>query len=375
MNACTLDFKGQDLRGLAIVILLAWLLAACAQVDPVPIATATPTQMPTATATLKPSPTPPPTSTPPPELRQLTGGGCCVQPSWSPDSRQVLFIDKPSESAPAGIYAVDVITGAIELPQWSGRVGVYSRDRSLIAYPENSTTVVERLSTGDKWTLSNVGQVVFSPDSQRLAWTDEPDNTSPYDQRRSDVYVANVNGTDAARIARVYGGGLVGWLPGGKIVLSGRPSLDVRERTLTVLDLTTRASVSLVTAERISGVSASKDGTWIAYYITFDQSRSGIWMQRANGSPARKIEMWGAYQWRDDARLLVIPMRPPGDAAFEVWEIDAASGASRKLTDAATTPLRILNGDWRVSPDGRYIVYVSSVDRNLWRLTLPGGSG
>ena len=157
--------------------------------------------------------------------------------------------------------------------------------------------------------------------------------------------------------------------------MSGRPSLDVRERTLAVFDLATKASVNLVTAERISGVSASKDGTWLAYYITFDQSRSGIWVQRADGSPARKIEMWGAYQWRDDARLLVIPMRPPGNTAFEVWEIDAASGASRKLTDASTTPLQILNGDWRVSPDGRYIVYVSSVDRNLWLLTLPAIGG
>jgi len=51
--------------------------------------------------------------------------------------------------------------------------------------------------------------------------------------------------------------------------------------------------------------------------------------------------------------------------------VEAASGASRRLTDAATTPLQILNGDWRVSLDGRYIVYVNSADRNVWLLTLP----
>jgi hypothetical protein len=114
----------------------------------------------------------------------------------------------------------------------------------------------------------------------------------------------------------------------------------------------------------------------VAYYITFDTdtSRSGIWVQRTDGSGARKLDLWGAYQWRDESHLLAIPMRKPGETAFEVWEVDAASGASRKLTDAATTPLLILNGDWRVSPDGRYVVYVSSADRNLWLLGLPSAN-
>ena len=160
-------------------------------------------------------------------------------------------------------------------------------------------------------------------------------------------------------------------------MVQGRPSLGVQERTLTVFDLATGSATHLVTAERISGASASRDGSWVAYYITFneDQSRSGIWLQRTDGSEARKLELWGAYQWRDDSHLLVIPMRKPGEAAFEVWEVDAASGATRKLTGASTTPLLILNGDWRVSPDGRYVVYVNSADRNLWLLSLPPASG
>ena len=361
---------------LFLMLFLGLALAACTQADPSPPATTAPTRSPTATASPRPTlaPTPTLTPTPAPELRPLTTGGCCVQPGWSPDSRQVLFIDKPSEGDPAGIYAVDMIAGAIEPPRMIGRIGTYSADRSLLAYPGNSGTVVERPATGDQWTLANAGQVTFAPDNLRLAWTDDPDTTSPYDRRRSDVYVANLDGTGASRIARVYGGGLAGWLPGGsRIMVQGRPSLDVQERTLTVFDLAGGAATNLVTAGRISGVSASKDGTWVAYYISFDTdpSRSGIWVQRTDGSAARKLELWGAYQWRDDSHLLVIPMRKPGESAFEVWEMDAASGATRKLTDAATTPLLILNGDWRVSPDGRYVVYVNSADRNLWLLSLP----
>jgi Tol biopolymer transport system component len=147
----------------------------------------------------------------------------------------------------------------------------------------------------------------------------------------------------------------------------------VHERTLSVFDLATQSFTKLVTAERISGVIASNDGTWIAYYMTFDadKTRNGIWIQRIDGTSPRKLDLWGAYQWRDDGHLVVILTRPSRDKAFEVLEVDAATGKIRKLTDAAVTPLQILNGDWRVSPDGRHIVYVNSEDRNLWILTLP----
>jgi Tol biopolymer transport system component len=216
--------------------------------------------------------------------------------------------------------------------------------------------------------------IVFAPDNQHLAWDNDVDTTGPYDQRPSDVFVAGFDERKPVRVVRVYGGGLVGWLPGGmKLMYLGRPSLDVHERTLTVLDLTTNVTTTLVTVERLSAITVSNEGTWIAYNITFDadSSRNGIWVQRTDGSQARRLEMWGAYQWRDDSHLLVIPMRKPGDPAFEVWQVDAASGKAEKLTDPVVTPLQILNGDWRVSPDGRYIVYVNSKDRNLWLLTLP----
>jgi hypothetical protein len=371
--------------GVAVLLALVALMTACAQVKPEPIPTSAPTAVPlltqTPTSTPRPTitPSPTPTATPTPLLKPLTAGGCCVQPGWSLDSNQVLFIDKPSANAPVGLYAVDIVTGALKPPLRVAPVALYSRDRSLITYLDKQKTIVEKVSTGEKWIIPNNGQLVaFSPDEQKLAWTDQDDNDYvPYDQRRSDLYIANMDGTQATRIARVYGGGFVGWLPSSaKILLSGRPSLDVRERTLSVFDLAAKTFTKLVGAERISGVSISKEGTWIAYYITFDadQSRNGIWLQRTDGSPPRKLELWGAYQWRDDGHLLVIPMRDSRDKAFEVLEVEAATGKIRKLTEAAMTPLQIFNGDWRVSPDGRYIVYVNSMDRNLWLLTLPQSS-
>jgi Tol biopolymer transport system component len=324
--------------------------------------------------TLAPIATLAPTTIPTPEIRQLTSGGCCVNPSWSPDSKQILFIDKPSSTAPTGLYAIDVTATLSQSPQVIGQVGDYSPDRSLIAYRQSSQTIVENLKTGAASIIPNDGhEVIFAPDNKHIAWEAEA-ISGPYDQRANNIYLANIDGRDSARITKVYGGGLIGFAPQGlKAVFYGRPSLEVHTRTLTLLDLTTNIAVDLVSAERLGGISLSNNGTWLAYFITFDadKTRNGIWLQRADGSNAQRLDQWGAYQWRDDSHLLLIPQRTSADRSFNVLEIDAASGASRKLIDGSVTSLNILNGDWRVSPDGQTIVFLNAADRNLWLVKLP----
>jgi len=236
-------------------------------------------------------------------------------PSWSPDSKQILFIDKPGPQVETGVYAID-ITDRSKGPQLTGRVGIYSPDRSLVAYPQDTRTLVEKISSGEGWVIPNNGQAVeFAPDNQHLAWEAEA-ISGPYDQRQNEIFVADIDGQNASKMARVYGGGLVGWLPRGlSLMFMGRPSLDSQDSTLTVLDLRSNVAADLVTAERISGVRLSNDGAWVAYFISFneDEERNGIWVQRTDGSEARQIDRWGAYQWRDDSRLLVIPARPNPD--------------------------------------------------------------
>ena len=370
-------------------LMLLWLsvgvLVGCGATEPAVVAGNTPVAIATnvsappptlpdkAPAASTPEPTPTASPTPAPKLTPLTTGGCCVSPSWSSDSRQVLFIDKVAPNAESGMYAVDVTAQSIE-PQLVGPVGIYSPDRSLVAYPQDTRTIVEKLSTGERWVVPNNGQAVeFAPDDQHLAWENDA-ISGPYDQRQTEIYVANVDGKNASRVARVWGGGLVSWMPRGlSLMFLGRPSLQTHDRTLTVLDLRTNVAADLVTAERLSGMTLSNEGTWVAYYISFDQDekRNGIWVQRTDGSSARQLDLWGAYQWRDDSHLLVIPARSSPDQPFEIWEVNAETGEKIKLTDAAVTPLNILNGDWRVSPDGKSVVFVNSADRNLWLLRLP----
>jgi hypothetical protein len=346
-------------------------LAACVARRPVVTAIATSTIDP-APIVSAPTNTPIPSPTPIPPIRQLTEGGCCVQPAWSPDSKQVWFLDKPSPDAPAGIYAVNVDEPLARPFRVLDVVGLYSRDLSLVAYPESRDTLVERLEDGERWVIPNQGQaVVFSPDGTRIAWEIE-DIEGPFDQRRADIYLSRFNGDDPVLVATLYGGGWQGWLDDRRVLFSGRPSLAVRERTLTALSLNTNIAIDLVTAERISGVTASPGGTWLAYFISFDEQaeRNGVWVQRTDGSDARRLDFWGGYQWRDDSRLLYIPVRESPGEPFVIHEHDTSTGQSRPVTDPATAPIQIANGDWKVSPDGRYVVYVNRLDRNLWLVEL-----
>ncbi|HLF25862.1 MAG TPA: hypothetical protein VJG32_05965 [Anaerolineae bacterium] len=359
-----------------LLLFIAALSAGCGtrQVEAIVTVVATPTVVPVEAApqVILPTDTPTPSPTPIPPLRQLTTGGCCVQPGWSPDSEQVWFLDKPAPDALTGIYAVNLDEPLAEPFRVLDVIGIYARDLSLVAYPDGRETVVEQLDNGERWIIPNQGQAVsFSPDGRRIAWEIE-DEEGPFDQRRTDIYLARFTGEDAVRLVTVFGGGLQGWLDDHRILFNGRPSLEVRDRTLTALDLNNNIAVDLVTAERIGGVTVSRDGTWLAYFISFneDPERNSIWVQRTDGSDARQLDFWGGYQWRDDARLLYIPVRESPDVPFVIWEYDTATGQAREVTRASTAPLEIANGDWRVSPDGRYVVYVNSVDRNLWLVEL-----
>ncbi len=60
-----------------------------------------------------------------------------------------------------------------------------------------------------------------------------------------------------------------------------------------------------------------------------------------------------------------------GGGQSNVAALGLATGEARQLTDPATTPFKIANGDWRVSPDGRYVAFVESSDRNIWVIALP----
>lgn len=296
------------------------------------------------------------------------------------------FIDRPNESSPSGVWGVNVSGGE---PQFvADRVGVYSPDQSLVAYPEGGQTYVERLALprggasrsgveggGERWRIVNAAgrAVSFSPDSRSILWQ-AASSSENFDRRMVEVWIANLDGSESRVVARLIGGGVSGWFPDGqRLLVSGRESLS-DDPYLAALNLADGSLTVVARGPRLRGGTLSPEGGWIAYQITFsgDPAQDGLWVARTDGSEARRLEVFGAYRWRSEGKLLLIPLDAnAGAAGHRLLEVDAASGAARALTDPAVTPFRVAGGDWSVSPDGRRVVFVSAGDHNLWVIDLP----
>jgi hypothetical protein len=307
-----------------------------------------------------------------PQLTQLTTGGCCSHAYWSANSQQVLYIDKPTVSAPVGIYGVDVAhpqTPRLVTP----RITFYAHQMSLAIDVKPGSTIIESVADGKRWSVPAGGAVVsVSPNEKRIAWdTGVP---FPPEARVARIHVANFDGSGAKIVATVNRGGIGGWISDDMLLVSGRTSVQSREQVLYSLSVVTGELKPLVSAEGLRGGNLSPDGAWLAYQVAPnpDPAKNGLWLMKTDGTGQfhGSPDLFGPVQWRDAHRLLIVPFRPTAES-HEVWELDVTTQQTRRLIDPAVTPFKIDDGDWAVSPDGRTVAFVSAQDRNLWLLSLP----
>jgi Tol biopolymer transport system component len=188
------------------------------------------------------------------------------------------------------------------------------------------------------------------------------------------VWVASLDGGDPRRVTTLARGSLGGWISDDTLLVSGRDSIESHEQALYALSLTGDPVTELARGERLRSGLLSPDGAWLVYLVALnkDPAQNGLWLVRTDGTDRRRLdpELFGAFRWRDSYRLLIIPLRPKAEF-HELWELDVEANEARHLASAQTTPFKVANGDWTVSPDGRHVAFVESWDRNIWLLTLP----
>ena len=307
---------------------------------------------------------------------QLTTGRCCPGPFFSPDGARVMFLDRPAPDAELGIWSVAVDRPLSAPTLFTHRLGLFSRDLSLVVDLEDGQTVVERLRDGARWVIPNGGRPVsFSPDGRRVAWS-VVHGLANFDLRRTEIWLADADGRRARMIAARFGGGIVGWMPDAMgLLVGGRRSPHAATAELTLFDLAHESERALLFYERLRGPAVSPSGRWLVYFVTqaSDPAQNGAFVLDLSQSPAapQRLDLFGAYRWRDGDRLLCVPMKP-GQPSDELWQLDLARGQRQRLIRAeAGSPFKIANNDWAVSPDGSQLVFLSARDRNLWLVKLP----
>lgn len=337
------------------------------QVAATPTTTSLP---PTPTASATPSPTP----TQAPALRQLVTGGCCVNPVWSADGEAVRFLDRPAPDAAVGIYevAADVPAPVTAGTLFTTTIRSTAGGGRFYVLTERESTTIEDLASGRSYTIPSEGnQVAISPGGTRVAWQVRDETSGvPQSERQTTIWMANLDGRAPRALVTLSGLSDMRWLDEESLLLQLRQMADLDDRLLVRYDIENDETTVLDRAARFNGVTISRDGSFLAYYVSLDQDepeQNGIWVMDAASGVKHALPVTGAYQWRDGERLLVIPMEM-GAPAFRLQEYDASTGALRDLTDPATLPFRVANNDWVVSPDGSRVVFVSADDGNLWLL-------
>ena len=349
-----------------------------------PRKTSSPTHEPSRTPTSTPKPTltpttiitPNPTATSAPTRRRLTTGSCCVRPFWSPDGRQVWFLDRPTGDAVTAIWGVDTTGGKPTVV--TELLGVFSPDARLVAYPSSDRrTHIQRIDSEERWVVPSGGRVItFSPDGKRIGWQVVSSQESRYYMRSVELWLANVDGSDPRKVIAVRGGGIVGWFPNGHRWLVLSSNFPQESYSLTVLDLDSANGLEIARAPRLGGASISPQGDWVVFQVTAsgDPQRDGLWVVGTDGRGMRRLDVYGSYQWRSEGRLAIVPLEVSTHSDLEshrLVEVEAVSGAVRQLTDPTQLSFRIANGDWSMAPGGEEFVYVSAEDHNLWLIELP----
>ena len=310
--------------------------------------------------------------------RRLTSGGCCTLPFWGAGSDRVLYLDRPAPDEPAGIWAVDA-DAAQPVPERVLDVGFYTQDLAYRIDVAPGTTTLSRLADPARgveaatWSVPAGGESVsLSPGRRRIAWTVSDPNAS-FQRRVSAMWVANLDGSEARRVASLLRGGFSGWLSDDRLLWTERADAS-GDVALSTHDLAARETREVARADRMRGTLLAPGGRWLVYHVTVtgDPSANGFFLVDLAVGGTRRLpaDLLGGYQWRDGRRLVVVPYRP--DAEWHALvELDVETGATRTLVDPAATPIKIANGDWTVSPDGRRLAWVDARDRNIWTLALP----
>jgi dipeptidyl aminopeptidase/acylaminoacyl peptidase len=248
----------------------------------------------------------------------------------SPDGRQIVFarewIDQVKDQARTNLWLTDVD---------SGRVRELTRGNWRDSAP------------------------VWAPDAKRIAFLSDRDGTNQ-------VHVLYVDTGEVAQLTHLQraASGLR-WSPDGKQLAFTQTIPDEEPAIRIELPRRPRGAEWARPATVVDRISWARDGTGpvekgFTHVFTLDATIGGTPRQITEGKFNHNDPEWSA----DGARIFVSAIRKP-DAEYlngdsEIYAIDVKTLAATALTDRKGP-----DGNPTVSPDGRWIAYTGSDDKNF----------
>jgi hypothetical protein len=224
--------------------------------------------------------------------------------------------------------------------------------------------------SGETWVVQTGDTIpAISPDNSRLMWIVRGGEAIPgQDEPTNSIFLSDLQGNNA-RVILSEQGLSASWLDSSRLLLTiGRRPFT----QLDVYDVTTDSRYTLGSWYRPRGFRLAPGGGRLMFYLANqpDPAYNGIyWIDTREGAEPSHLGWFGSYRWRDADTVFYIPFNPNSDI-HELWIYDLVAGTSRQLTEPASQPFSIMNGQWSVNADGSRILFRNAVDRNLWFMDI-----
>jgi Tol biopolymer transport system component len=288
---------------------------------------------------------------------------------FSPDGNFLFFnAERKSEDAPS-VYRVPILGGTPSKVFSNAYVVQFSPDGKQVSYgrfsfEENGTTLYianadgsgERRLASRTGTQFFVGGGVWSPDGTMLAAMAGDDALDP--EPNMSLLLIPANGGETSQLGSKMWRDLddIAWHPSGDSLIIGASDVVINQEQLWEVsypdgeprritnDLNRYASVSITADGKslVTGEVVSRSAVWVSADLKPENARSIM---------PNSGDTWG-IGWTPDNRI-VYASDQTGDV--EIWIMDADGRNAKALTSDKiykTTPV--------ASPDGKYIVYMSS---------------
>jgi hypothetical protein len=193
-----------------------------------------------------------------------------------------------------------------------------SPDGRRVVYADADGSYIVDLDDGQKtllqWPPENAYQFLWSPDGERLAFTNSGDA-----KNGAGIYVARLDGSEMQRVPNTgVSTFLGGWLPDGKGLIV--TELGAEGSILKTVDVQTGAATEHFVIDQRKGgfVLPSPDGRRVAFSeMVFGQPGYGLFVANLDGSGKRLVASLGvmaasARGWSPDGRWLLVSASEAG---------------------------------------------------------------
>ncbi|NDJ62612.1 MAG: M23 family metallopeptidase [Chloroflexi bacterium] len=313
---------------------------------------------------------------PPPDsvwqFQPIAFSGCCANATWHPsDPGRILLIDgTPNQRATALAWTPSAdnpisVMGQAPMPRLSA-------DGSHQLVTANGQTTIRRLADNTEWTVAAGGvPPALNLDNTRLLWQVASQVTLPGEAAPLvEIWTSAADGSNPRQItaqprAAAY------WLDAHRVLVSSRTGIRT---TLIIFDLANDDAFVLGVWDWLRELTIAPGGGRLMLYTVYaeDPAANGIHtITTQTGAQQQTLPWFGAWRWRDADSVYYLPFDPSAPLHTLAY-YHIPTGESRLLTDPATQPFQVANGDWAVSPDGQQVVFWNAADLTTWLLTPTG---